>query len=95
MPSTGWSPADEAPSKILTTKATHIRKEHHKMQPNEEHRADEHAGEQKKSLAGKALDAARKKGLVDESMAKQAREKGLVDKADGVLDKLKKRFGGK
>ena len=65
------------------------------MRPNEEHGADERAGEQKKSLAGKALDAAQKKGLVKESMAKQAREKGLVDKADGALDKLKKRFGGR
>lgn len=65
------------------------------MQPNEQHRADDHAGEQKKSLAGKALDMARKKGLVDESMAKQAREKGLVDKADGALDRLKKRFSGR
>ena len=65
------------------------------MQTNEEHGADEHAGEQKKSLTRKALYAAQKKGLVGESMAKQAREKGLVEKADGVLVKLKKRFGGK
>lgn len=65
------------------------------MRPNEEHRANEHAGEQKKSLADKALDAAQKKGLVDESMAKQVREKGLVDKADQAVNALKKRFGGK
>ena len=65
------------------------------MQPNEGHGADEHAGDQKKSLAAKALDAARKRGLVNESMAKQVREKGLVGKADEALDKLKKRFSGK
>lgn len=66
------------------------------MGTNEEHGADEHAGqEQKKSLADKALDMAQKKGLVKESMAKQAREKGFVDKTDGALDKLKKRFGGR
>lgn len=63
------------------------------MQPNEEQRAAEHTGEQKKGLADKALDVARKKGLVDESMAKQAEDKGLVDKANKAVNALKKRFG--
>lgn len=46
-------------------------------------------------LVDKALDMARKRGMVDEAQVQKAREKGLVDKANGLVDKVKGRFSGR
>ncbi len=43
----------------------------------------------------RAADEAQKRGLVDENMVDRAREKGLLDKANGAVEALKNRFGGK
>lgn len=51
--------------------------------------------EEQEGLVGRAVDKARERGLIDESMVERAREKGLLEKANGALGALKNRFGGK
>lgn len=61
-----------------------------------DHRPEGSAGEPEGGgLVDRAVDKARERGLVDESMIEKAREKGLIDKANEAVDKLKNRFGGK
>jgi hypothetical protein len=51
--------------------------------------------EKERGLISKAVDKARERGLVDESMVEKAREKGLVDKADEAIDKARNRLSGR
>jgi len=43
-------------------------------------------------LVDKAVDKAREKGYVDESMVQKAREKGLIDNANEAVDRIKNKF---
>lgn len=43
-------------------------------------------------LVDKAVDKAREKGYVDESMVQKAREKGLIDKANEAVDRIKNKL---
>ena len=65
------------------------------MPTEEERRTDGPTGEQKKGLVDKAVDMARERGLVKESMVDKAREKGLIGKANAAADKIRNKLTGR
>ncbi len=63
------------------------------MPADEERRTD--GPTEKKGLVDKAVDMARERGLVKESMVDKAREKGLIGKANAAADKIRNKLTGR
>lgn len=59
------------------------------------HRTDGPAEGQDGGLVDRAVEKARERGLVDENVAERARETGLLERANGLVEAAKNRFGGR